>query len=150
MKVVPGNADVSRSGDFRCHRCFDATPRDSLRVGQLAQPSRFHLRHFDDFSLGVAGGPLAYLFAVFKIPRPHLGTVFPEPLSISGQHVIDGMAPDGSVLVTVDAFLDQGILANIPGQPWKKMSQPGLRESHERVLFTGERTESGISRRSTG
>ena len=117
MKVAPGNADVSRSGDFRCHRCFDATPRDALRVGQLAQPSRFHLRHFDDFSLGVVDGPLGYLFAVFKIPRPHLGTVFPEPLSISGQHVIDGMAPglDGSFLVTFDAFLDQGILARMVG-----------------------------------
>ena len=57
---------------------------------------------------------------------PHLGTVFPEPLSISGQHVIDGMAPglDGSVLVTVDAFLDQGILANIPGQLRKKCRGP--------------------------
>jgi hypothetical protein len=126
MKVAPGNADVSRSGDFRCHRCFDATPRDALRVGQLAQPSRFHLRHFDDFSLGVVGGPLAYLFAVFKIPRPHLGTVFPEPLLKFGHHVIDGKAPglDGSVLVTVDAFLDRGILANIPGQPWKKCRSP--------------------------
>jgi hypothetical protein len=93
MKVAPGNADVSPSGDFRRRRCFDATPRDSRRVGQVAQPLRLHLRHLDDFSLGVAGGPPAYLFAVFKIPRPHLGTVFPEPLPKSGQRVIDGMAP---------------------------------------------------------
>jgi hypothetical protein len=106
MKVARGNVDVSLSGDFQYRRCFDATPRYTLRVGLIAQPLKFHLRHFDDFSLGVAGGPLAYLFAVFKMPRPHLGTVFPEPLPISGRHVVDGMTPglDGSVVVTVDAL----------------------------------------------
>jgi hypothetical protein len=58
MKVARGNVVVSRSGDFQYRRCFDATLY-TLRVGQIAQPSRFHLRHFDDFSLGVVGDPLA-------------------------------------------------------------------------------------------
>jgi hypothetical protein len=53
MKVARGNVDVSLSGDFQYRRCFDATPRDTLRLGQVAQPLKFHLRHFDDFSLGV-------------------------------------------------------------------------------------------------
>jgi hypothetical protein len=103
MKVARGNVDVSLSGDFQCRRCFDATPR----IGQVAQPLRFHLRHFDNFSLGVVGGPL-------------------------------------------DAFLHQVLLAN---NTWPTIEEmpcgPDLRESHDRVLFTAERTESGISRQST-
>jgi hypothetical protein len=49
-------------------------------------------------------------------------------------HVIDGMPPglDGSVLVTVDAFLHQHTWPTT-----EEMSRAGLRESHERVLFTG-------------
>jgi hypothetical protein len=82
--------------------------------GRSLNPSRFHRRDFDDFPLGVVGGPFACLFAIVKMPRPHFSAVFPEPLPISGQHVIDGMTLglDGSVLVTVDAFLYEVLLAN--------------------------------------
>jgi hypothetical protein len=124
MKVAPGNADVSPSGDFRRRRCFDATPRDSRRVGQVAQPLRLHLRHLDDFSLAsqMVHPPTCLPFSKYpdRILVPSLLNHSQNPVSASST-----VRPlDGSVLVTVDAFLHQGLVANIPSQPWKKCRSP--------------------------
>jgi hypothetical protein len=133
MKVAPGNVDVFR-------RCFEAT----LRVGQLAQPLRFHLGHFDDFSLGIVGDPLAYLLAVFKktpdrILVPSFLNHSQYPVSMpSTVCLLDLMAP---ILVTVDAFLHRVLLANNIWPTIETIEEKCLsartRESQERVLFTG-------------